>query len=56
MRRLAIRMSDAHGQTMAEYAVVLSVITLAIVTAFGFLSGAVEAAVDETSDLISSIT
>jgi Flp pilus assembly pilin Flp len=30
------------GQTMAEYAVVLSVITLAIVASFGSLSSAIE--------------
>jgi Flp pilus assembly pilin Flp len=31
-----------EGQTMAEYAVVLGVITLAIVTSFGVLSGAIQ--------------
>ena len=30
-----------EGQTMAEYAVVLGIITLAIVTTYGTLSGAV---------------
>jgi len=30
------------GQTMAEYAVVLTVITLAIVTSFGLLSNSIE--------------
>jgi Flp pilus assembly pilin Flp len=39
------------GQTMAEYAVVLGVITLAIVTSFALLSGAIEAAIDATVDL-----
>jgi Flp pilus assembly pilin Flp len=34
-----------QGQTMAEYAVVLGVITLAIVTALAALSGGVSAAV-----------
>jgi Flp pilus assembly pilin Flp len=41
---------------MAEYAVVLAVITLAIVTSFALLAGAIEAAVDKTADLIASIT
>ena len=31
-----------QGQTMAEYAVVLTVITLAIVTSFGLLSNSIE--------------
>ena len=30
------------GQTMAEYVVVLGVITLAIVTSFGLMSGGIE--------------
>jgi len=44
------------GQTLAEYSVVLAVITLAIVATFGFLSGAYAAAFDEAADLIGSIT
>jgi Flp pilus assembly pilin Flp len=43
------------GQTMAEYTVVLAVITLAIVTSFGLLSGAIETAYQETVDIITSI-
>ena len=35
------RMRDESGQTMAEYAVVLGVITLAIVALFGTMSGAI---------------
>jgi Flp pilus assembly pilin Flp len=56
MTRYVIHLSDESGQTMAEYAVVLAVITLAIVATFGFLSGAYEAAFDEAADLIASIT
>ena len=33
------------GQTMAEYAVVLGVITLGVVLAIGFLSGAITSAI-----------
>jgi len=33
------------GQTMAEYGVVLAVITVALVTAFGFLAKDIEAAI-----------
>jgi Flp pilus assembly pilin Flp len=41
---------------MAEYAVVLGVITLAIVGSFSLLSGAMSAAFDYTFELISSAT
>jgi Flp pilus assembly pilin Flp len=37
--------TQEDGQTMTEYAVVLGVITLAIVTAFAALSGGITAAV-----------
>ncbi len=35
-----------EGQTMAEYGVVLAVITLGVVVALGFLSGAISDAID----------
>jgi Flp pilus assembly pilin Flp len=38
--------SREEGQTMAEYAVVLGVITLAVVAVFGALSGAITGAVN----------
>jgi len=41
-----------RGQTMAEYGVVLAVITLAIVATFAALSGAIEAAIGVTIDLL----
>jgi Flp pilus assembly pilin Flp len=34
------------GQTMAEYGVVLAVITLGVVTVLGFLSGAIQGALN----------
>jgi Flp pilus assembly pilin Flp len=37
---VAIRESE-HGQTMAEYAVVLAVITVAIVVTLGLLAGGI---------------
>lgn len=43
------------GQTMAEYAVVLGVITLAIVTAFSLLSDAIAAGFDRTLDIVTSV-
>ena len=38
--------SNEEGQTMAEYAVVLGVITLAVVGVFGALSGAIQGAIN----------
>ena len=38
-----------EGQTMAEYGVVLAVITLGVVVALGFLSGAISDAIDEVT-------
>jgi Flp pilus assembly pilin Flp len=38
--------SREEGQTMAEYAVVLGVITLAVVGVFGALSGAIQGAIN----------
>jgi Flp pilus assembly pilin Flp len=38
------------GQTMAEYGVVLAVITLGVVTVLGFLSGAIQGAINGVID------
>jgi Flp pilus assembly pilin Flp len=40
------------GQTMAEYGVVLAVITLAIVVALAALSGAISAAIDAVTAIL----
>jgi Flp pilus assembly pilin Flp len=51
----AVRTRGAHeeeAQTMAEYAVVLGVITLAIVSAFGVLSGAIQGVIDGVTKLL----
>ena len=56
MTREGIGFDRQLGQTMAEYVVVLGVITLAIVTSFAAMSGAVENAFGRTLDLLSSIT
>ena len=42
-----ISLSDESGQTMAEYAFVLSVIIVTIIVAFGVLSGAIAASIDD---------
>ena len=41
-----------EGQTMAEYAVVLGVITVACVAVFGILSGAIGSAVTTVTNAI----
>jgi Flp pilus assembly pilin Flp len=47
LRRISLFRRLEHGQTMAEYAVVLGVITLAVVAAFAGLSGQVGTAVTD---------
>lgn len=47
-----ITIEREEGQTMAEYGVVLAVITLAVVTTFALLSGAIEAAIGATAELL----
>jgi Flp pilus assembly pilin Flp len=42
------------GQTMAEYTVVLGVITLAIVTTFALLSDAMNQAFERTIEIVQS--
>jgi Flp pilus assembly pilin Flp len=39
--RITAALTRDEGQTMAEYAVVLAVITIGIIGALGFLSGAI---------------
>jgi Flp pilus assembly pilin Flp len=41
-RFLDLTISDESGQTMAEYAVVLGVITIAVVVTLGLLSTAIQ--------------
>lgn len=50
-----ITIQNERGQTMAEYAVVLGVITLAIVASFSLLSDAVAAAIEQTLDLVGGV-
>lgn len=47
-----IEWNDESGQTMAEYAVVLGVITLTIVTTFSLLSGAMNDAFQRTVEIV----
>ena len=41
-----------EGQTMAEYGVVLAVITLVVVVAIGFLSTAIKSAIDQVTAIL----
>ena len=45
MRSRTLAFFEAEGQTMAEYAVVLGVISLIVFTAFGLLSTAISNAI-----------
>jgi Flp pilus assembly pilin Flp len=49
------RLQNENGQTMAEYAAVLGVITLTIVGTLSVLSGAMAAAFQRTLDIISIV-
>ena len=56
MSRETVAPADERGQTMAEYVVVLGVITIAIVSAFSGLAGAMEAAFQRAVDIVSSVS
>jgi Flp pilus assembly pilin Flp len=43
-----------EGQTMAEYGVVLAVITIAVITAITLLSGNVKTAIESVANLLPS--
>jgi len=47
--RVAVEWEE--GQTMAEYAVVLGLITLAIVTSISVLSGGIQGVLQQVADL-----
>jgi pilus assembly protein Flp/PilA len=49
--RLAL-LRDEHGQTMAEYGVVLAVIALIVVVALTALSGGITATLDRVTGLL----
>lgn len=49
---LHTRLANEHAQTMAEYAVVLGVITLGVIAALGLLTGTISDAFKATLSLI----
>jgi len=52
MSQEMIKLETESGQTMTEYAVVLGVITIAIVTTFTLLSGSINSAFQRTLEII----
>jgi Flp pilus assembly pilin Flp len=52
MNELITRLQDESGQTMAEYAVVLGVITIAVVVTLGLLATAIQ---NTLSNVIASL-
>ncbi len=52
--QLMTRVRREEGQTMAEYAVVLGVITLLVVVALTTLSGKITGAIDAVSGILPS--
>jgi Flp pilus assembly pilin Flp len=54
VQNLFFRLKEEKGQTMAEYGVILAVITVGIVTALGFLSGAIQTAIDKVDAVLTN--
>jgi Flp pilus assembly pilin Flp len=50
--RLHLLLEREDGQTMAEYGVVLAVITAACLLVFGYLSGGIQAAIQQVVDVL----
>ena len=55
MMRHPITFRTESGQTMAEYALVVGVITFVIVTTFSLLSDTIVAAYQRTFDILTSV-
>jgi Flp pilus assembly pilin Flp len=52
IKNLLARLSDQRGQTMAEYAVVLAVITVVIIASLQALSGGIGSALDAVTGIL----
>jgi Flp pilus assembly pilin Flp len=52
LKDLLARLSEQRGQTMAEYAVVLAVITVVIIASLQALSGGIGAALDSVTGIL----
>jgi Flp pilus assembly pilin Flp len=47
-----LRHTNEHGQTMAEYALVLGVISIGVIVALGLFTGAISTAITAVSNAI----
>jgi Flp pilus assembly pilin Flp len=56
MMRGRISLTEESGQTMAEYAFVLSVIAITVIAAFGVLSGAIATSIDNAVTIVRSLS
>jgi Flp pilus assembly pilin Flp len=56
MMRGRISLTEESGQTMAEYAFVLSVIAITVIAAFGLLSGAIASSIDNAVTIVRSLS
>ena len=54
--RERISLTEESGQTMAEYAFVLSVIAITVIAAFGVLSGAIATSIDNAVTIVRSLS
>ena len=52
LKHLLARLSEQRGQTMAEYAVVLAVITVVIIASLQALSGGIGSALDAVTGIL----
>ena len=52
IKNLLSRLSEQRGQTMAEYAVVLAVITVVIIASLQALSGGIGSALDAVTGIL----
>ena len=55
MLKARILLTEEIGQTMAEYAFVISVIVISIVIAFGVLSGAIASSIDAAVAVVAAV-
>jgi Flp pilus assembly pilin Flp len=56
MTSVRISLTEESGQTMAEYAFVLSVIAITVIAAFGLLSGAIASSIDNAVTIVRSLS
>ena len=55
LHRRAVRSRPQGGQTMAEYALVLAVITVGVLASVSALSGGIMSGIDEISGIVAGL-